>query len=171
MEGLQPIERMEPKGAPLPGDAVDADAYVAVSPKGKQRRSSPSFPCGLKQRELLGGDGDGPTFRQGDVIGIIPRGRQQDQILSLGHGRLKNQLQRSVAADAGDVDREGHLWDTCPCLPNFFPHSPFRQGVERSVHPGVVGVEVHPLHLVRGLPLGEPIILSLSACHKKSLLS
>ena len=82
-----------PKGAPLPGDAVDADAYAAVSPKGKQRRSSPSFPCGLKQCELLGGDGDGPTFRQGDVIGIIPRGRQQDQILSLGHGRLKNQLQ------------------------------------------------------------------------------
>ena len=46
-----------------------------------------------------------------------------------------------------------------------------RQGVERPVDLGVVGVEVHPLHLVRGLPLGEPIILSLSACHKKSLLS
>ena len=30
-----------PKGAPLPGDAVDADAYAAVSPKGKQRLSSP----------------------------------------------------------------------------------------------------------------------------------
>ena len=46
-----------------------------------------------------------------------------------------------------------------------------RQGVERPVDLGVVGVEVHPLHLVRGLPLGEPIILRLSACHKKSLLS
>ena len=46
-----------------------------------------------------------------------------------------------------------------------------RQGVERPVDLGVVGVEVHPLHLVHGLPLGEPIILRLSACHKKSLLS
>ena len=44
-------------------------------------------------------------------------------------------------------------------------------GFQRPVDLGVVGVEVYPLHLVRGLPLGEPIILSLSSCHKKSLLS
>ena len=44
-------------------------------------------------------------------------------------------------------------------------------GFQRPVDLLIIRVKLRPEHLVRSLPLIQFIILSLSACHKKSLLS
>lgn len=44
-------------------------------------------------------------------------------------------------------------------------------GFQRPVDLLIIRVKLRPEHLVRSLPLIQPIILRLSACHKKSLLS